>query len=42
MLGDSEQVQERAATEGLQMMFPADEAEFAERDRRLATGDLGV
>ncbi len=36
-----EQVQERAATEGLQMMFPADEAEFEERDRKLATGDLG-
>ena len=36
-----EQVQERAATEGLQMMFPADEAEFAERDRKLATGDVG-
>ncbi|WP_267426250.1 FAD-dependent monooxygenase [Methylobacterium sp. GC_Met_2] len=37
-----EQVQERAATEGLQMMFPADEAKFADCDRKLATGDLGI
>lgn len=31
-----EEVQERAATDGMTMMFPADEGELAERDRRLA------
>ncbi len=36
-----EEVQERAVTNGLSMMFPADEAEVAERDRQLAAGDIG-
>ncbi|WP_255614859.1 FAD-dependent monooxygenase [Polymorphobacter sp. PAMC 29334] len=35
-----EEVQERAATTGLAMMLPADEIELAERDRRLATGEI--
>lgn len=37
-----EQVQQRAATDGVQMLFPADEAELAERDRKLASGDIGM
>lgn len=36
------EVQERAATDSVQMLFPADEAELAERDRKLAIGDVGV
>jgi 2-polyprenyl-6-methoxyphenol hydroxylase-like FAD-dependent oxidoreductase len=35
-----EEVQERAATSGLEMMFPADDAEVAERDRKLAEGEI--
>ena len=35
-----EEVQERAATNGLTTMFPADETELAERDRKLATGQI--
>ena len=37
-----EQVQERAATEGMSMLFPADEAEFAERNDRLRAGDFDL
>ena len=37
-----QQVQERAAIDSVQMLFPGDEAEMAERDRKLATGDIGV
>jgi len=37
-----EDVQERAATSGLEMMFPADDAEFAERDRKLAEGEIDL
>lgn len=37
-----EEVQERAATNGLTMMFPADEIELADRNRRLAAGDFGI
>jgi len=37
-----EQVQERAAIDSVQMLFPGNEAEIAERDRKLATGDIGV
>jgi 2-polyprenyl-6-methoxyphenol hydroxylase-like FAD-dependent oxidoreductase len=37
-----EQVQERAATNGLAMMLPADEAELATRDRMLAAGDVDL
>lgn len=36
-----EEVQQRAATEGLSMMCPANEVEMAERDRKLAIGDIG-
>ena len=35
-----EEVQERAATSGLEMMFPAADAEFAERDRKLAACEI--
>jgi 2-polyprenyl-6-methoxyphenol hydroxylase-like FAD-dependent oxidoreductase len=37
-----EQVQERAAIDSVQMLVPGDEAEMAERDRKLAIGDIGV
>jgi 2-polyprenyl-6-methoxyphenol hydroxylase-like FAD-dependent oxidoreductase len=37
-----EEVQERAATNGLAMMFPADEIELAERDRKLAAGEVDL
>ncbi len=37
-----EQVQERAAIDSVQMLFPGNEAEMAERDRKLAFGDIGV
>ena len=37
-----EQVQERAAIDSVQMLFPGDEAEMAERDRKLAMGDIGI
>ena len=37
-----EQVQERAAIDSVQMLFPGDETEMAERDRKLAIGDIGV
>lgn len=37
-----EEVQERAATRGLSTMFPADEAELTERDRRLASGEIDL
>lgn len=36
-----EQVQERAASEGMSTMCPADELELAERDREIAAGDMG-
>lgn len=35
-----ENVQERAASNGLEMMFPADTAELAERNRKLAAGEF--
>ena len=37
-----EDVQVRAATSGLEMMFPANDAEFVERDRKLAAGDIDL
>jgi len=37
-----EEVQERAATSGLEMMFPADDADFAERDRKLTAGEIDL
>jgi 2-polyprenyl-6-methoxyphenol hydroxylase-like FAD-dependent oxidoreductase len=37
-----EDVQERAALDGMSMMCPADEDELAERDRKIATGDMGL
>lgn len=37
-----DEVQERAATEGLAIMFPADEGELEERDRRIAAGELAI
>lgn len=36
-----EDVQERAATEGMSTICPADEAELAERNRRIAAGEIG-
>ena len=36
-----EEVQERAATDGMSMMCPADEGELAERDQKIAAGDMG-
>lgn len=38
--GFVDDVQERAARDGMATIFPADEAEIAERDRRLRDGDL--
>ncbi len=37
-----EEVQERAATIGMSMLFPADEAELAERNRRLREGTIDL
>ncbi len=37
-----EDVQKRAAIDGMSMMCPANEAELAERDRKIAAGDIGV
>jgi hypothetical protein len=37
-----DEVQERAATSGMAILFPADEAELAERDRILSTGTLDL
>jgi hypothetical protein len=37
-----EEVQERAATNGLAMMFPGDETELAERDRDLLAGEMDM
>ncbi len=37
-----DEVQEKAATTGLATMFPADEAELAERDRRIGAGELAL
>ena len=37
-----EQVQQRAATEGMSMLFPADEIELAERDRKLVEGEFDL
>ena len=34
-------VQERAASDGMSMMCPADEDELAARDQRIAAGDMG-
>ncbi len=36
-----EEVQERAASDGMSMMCPADESELAERDQKIAAGDMG-
>jgi len=36
-----EEVQERAALDGMSMMCPADEDDLAERDRKIANGDIG-
>ena len=35
-----EQVQDRAATVGMSLLFPADDLELAERDRKLQAGDI--
>lgn len=37
-----DQVQERAATEGMAMLFPADEAELEERDRKIREGEVDL
>ncbi len=37
-----EQVQERAATDGMAMLFPADEAELEERNRKLLAGEIDL
>ena len=37
-----EEVQERAASQGMAMMCPATEAELIERDRKLAAGEVGL
>lgn len=37
-----DEVQERAVSQGLAMMFPADEAGLAERDRRIGAGVLDI
>ncbi|WP_428970386.1 FAD-dependent monooxygenase [Sphingomonas sp. Xoc002] len=36
-----EQIQERAASDGMSTMCPADEDELAERNREIAAGDMG-
>lgn len=37
-----EEVQERAATEGMALIFPADDRELADRDRKIATGNIAL
>jgi len=37
-----EQVQERAANDGMATIFPADDAEMMERDRKLRNGELDL
>jgi 2-polyprenyl-6-methoxyphenol hydroxylase-like FAD-dependent oxidoreductase len=37
-----EKIQEHAATEGVQIMFPATEAELAERDRKMLSGGFSA
>jgi 2-polyprenyl-6-methoxyphenol hydroxylase-like FAD-dependent oxidoreductase len=37
-----EDVQQRAASDGMSMMCPADEAELTERDQKIAAGDVGL
>ncbi len=37
-----EEVQERAASQGMAMMFPADDAELAQRDRKLSEGTFDL
>ena len=37
-----DEVQIRAATDGMAMIFPADDAEISERDRRLRDGELNL
>ncbi len=37
-----QEVQERAATNGLAMMFPGDETGLAERDRKLLAGEIDM
>jgi 2-polyprenyl-6-methoxyphenol hydroxylase-like FAD-dependent oxidoreductase len=36
-----EEVQQRAASDGMSMMCPADEDELAQRDQKIAAGDIG-
>ena len=40
LCGFVDEVQRRAANEGMATIFPADEAQLAERDRRLGEGAL--
>jgi 2-polyprenyl-6-methoxyphenol hydroxylase-like FAD-dependent oxidoreductase len=40
--GFVEEVQKRAANEGMAMIFPADDAEISERDRKLRDGELDL
>ena len=40
--GFVDEVQQGAATEGMTMIFPADDAEISERDRKLRDGDLDL
>ena len=37
-----DQIQEKAVSNGLAIMFPTDEAELAERDRRIGAGNLDI
>lgn len=37
-----EEVQKKAVTQGMAMMFPSDDAELAERDRKLSEGDMDL
>jgi 2-polyprenyl-6-methoxyphenol hydroxylase-like FAD-dependent oxidoreductase len=37
-----DEVQERAVRDGMTTIFPADDAEIAERDRKLRDGELGI
>jgi 2-polyprenyl-6-methoxyphenol hydroxylase-like FAD-dependent oxidoreductase len=40
--GFVEEVQKRAASEGMATIFPADDAEISERDRKLRDGELDL
>jgi 2-polyprenyl-6-methoxyphenol hydroxylase-like FAD-dependent oxidoreductase len=37
-----DEIQEKAVSNGMAIMFPTDEAELAERDRRIGAGDLDI